>query len=62
MAYNRHFTPYMNIALHHPEYNQGPTTEPNKERQPLMLDPRSPQLGSTTDRKETKQHNEHDLH
>ena len=62
MAYNRHFTQYINIALQHPGYNQGPTTEPNKERQPLMLDPRSPRLGSSTDRPERKQHNEHDLH
>ena len=28
LAYNRHFTQYINTTLHHPEYNQGPTTEP----------------------------------
>ena len=50
------------LNIHHPECNQGPTTEPNKERQPQMLDPRSPRLGPTTDQLETKQHNEHGLH
>ena len=57
MAYNRHFTQYINISLHHPEYNQGPTTEPNKERKPKCIDPRSPQPGSSTDRPERKHSN-----
>ena len=60
LAYNRHFTQYITIALHHPEYNQGPTTEPKKERQPQMLDPRSFQLGSTTNHQETKRSNDPD--
>ena len=36
--------------------------ETNKERQPLMVDPRLPRLGSTTDQLGMKRHSEQDLH
>ena len=61
LAYNRHFTQYININ-HTSSKIQSyrPTTVKiqMKIRQPQMLDPRSSQLGSTTDHLETKHSNE----
>ena len=62
LAYNRHFTQYMNIALQHPDTIKIRLRNQNRRRPPLMLH-KSPIVptGSITDQLETKQHNEHDL-
>ena len=62
LAYNRHFTQYINIT-HTSSKIQAyrPTTVKiqMKIRQPQMLDPRSSQLGSTTDHQEKTHSNDH---
>jgi len=62
LAYNRHFTQYINI-IHTSSKIQSyrPTTVKiqMKIRQPQMLDPRSSQLGSTTDHQEKTHSNDH---
>ncbi len=62
LAYNRHFTQYINI-IHTSSKIQTyrPTTVKiqMKIRQPQMLDPRSSQLGSTTDHQEKTHSNDH---
>ena len=37
LAYNRHFTQYINIALHHPDTIKVRLRNQNKRRPPLML-------------------------
>ena len=58
MAYNRHFTQYINIAYIIQNTIKVWLRNQNKERQPQMLDPRSSQLGSTTDQPEKTNNND----
>ena len=65
LAYNRHFTQYMNINHTSSKIQTyRPTTVKiqMKIRQPQMLDPRSSQLGSTTDHQEKTHSNDHVPH
>ena len=57
LAYNRHFTQYINKSYIIQSTHKVRLRNQNKRRQPQMLDPRSSQLGSTTDQHETKHSN-----
>ena len=62
LAYNCHFTQNINKSYIIQSTHIGPTTEPNEKKTTQLLDPRSSQLGSTTDQPEKTQNNDQDLH
>ena len=62
LAYNRHFTQYIINSYIIQDTHIGPTTEPKEKKTTQLLDPRSSQLGTTTDQHEKKHSNEQDLH
>ena len=63
LAYNRHFTQYINKSyIKQRTHIDRLRSNPKEKKTTQLLDPRSSQLGSTTDQQEKKQHNGQDLH
>ena len=62
LAYNRHFTQWTyNSYIMHSTHIVRLRTKPKEKKITQLLDPRSSQLGSTTDQHETKHSNDQDL-
>ena len=63
LAYNRHFTQYLNKSyIIQNTHIDRLRSKPKEKKITQLLDPRSSQLGSTTDQQETKHSNDPDLH